>query len=107
MELNANVRSFYIISATSLFFMWFVFTVFGKEDFHRRIGRAVLAIRPTLVPAKALAFLLKTPNRFLGLCHAIVAVNIVAALLPDVWLARLLAAIVFSLYHCVEYVILH
>ena len=87
--------------------MWFVFTVFGKEDFHRRIGRAVLAVRPTLVPAKALAFLLKTPNRFLGLCHAIVVVYIIAALLPDVWLARLLAAIVFSLYHCVEYVILH
>ena len=102
MEVDTTARVFYILSATFLFLMWSALSLGSNEDFHRRIGRAVLAIRPTLVPAQALAFLIKTPARFLSLSHSIVAANVLAALFPDVLLVRLLAAILFTLYHCAE-----
>ena len=102
MEINATARDFYLLSGTFLFLMWSAISLGLKEDFHRRIGRAVLAIRPTLIPAQALAFLLKTPTRFLSLSHGIVAANALAALFPEVLLLRLLAAILFTLYHCAE-----
>ena len=105
MEMNVDARLFYLISSASLFLMWLLFSTFGGEDFHRRIGRSVIAIRPSYLPSSALVFLLKYPFLYRSLCHVMIATFALAALYPDVWLARLLAAVVFSMYHLAEYVI--